>query len=446
MASFKPKKYRPMNAARVKESSQRTGSKFDNIFIQGITTYKAAVGTNIVRFVKDPDADYYGEDIWVHPYVGIKNSTYLCLKKMKNKPCPICEMAEDAQRAGDKDEYLSLSPKQRLIAYCLDRNDEKAGLKVWDMSWTMDRDIADVCIIKKTGATIDVTDPDAGYDIYFQRVGTTKNNTRYSGFQVDRETTPLSEKQRDADKWIDEVQEKPLLSLLKYMDSDYLADILTGKVEEKDEEGEEDTDRPARAPSTRGRAQRSEPEERDEQGEDNSDGDEQERNGKAPPPRRGSRDAGDREEEREPPRSSGGRRPSARSDEGDEDRPSRASRDQQYEDEEPDDSKDPPQRVATPPRGREARGRDITADEEEEGNRAPPRRGRETREQRREEADERERESESDEVEARQWARGREQGGGEERTTRERAPARTERQRLDPPEDEPDDRGRRGRR
>lgn len=273
MATFKRTAFKALNAAKVTERGSRTGNKFDSIFINGVTSYRLKQGTNYFRLVRDPDSDYWAMQIWVHSYVGTKNSTYLCPKKMskgEKAPCPICDAYEEARREGDKEEEKSLEPKERAIAYVIDREDEKAGLKVFDMSWSMDRDIANVCKNAKTGKIIDVTDPDEGFDIFVTRTGN-KLNTRYIGLQVDRETTPLADSQKKQDRLIEEVQKNPLDSLLKYRDADYLADILTGKVEEKDEdaddevddkrttrrgrgdEGDSETERPARS-RDRGRA------------------------------------------------------------------------------------------------------------------------------------------------------------------------------------------------
>lgn len=448
--AFKRTKYRAPDPNKLKERGSRSSNRYDSIFIQGVTPFKPAQGTNILRIVKDPDADYYGEPIWVHSYVGTKNSTYLCPKKMgKSKECPICDMADEAARAGDKDERYQLEAKERVIAYVLDRQDEKAGLKVWDMSWTMDRDVADACVIKKTGKAIDITHPDAGYDLSFTRTGTTKNNTRYGSPQIDRESTPLSENQRQADAWIDEVQDHPLLSLLKYRDAEYLADILLGKIEEKDEDegegaGERQDPRPAR-----GRGTRDEPPDREEEGYESEDNYEAEEERQAPPPRRGSRDAGDRQAPRSVRGGSRWASDNGAEDANEEDGGRVTRRGRGREDQV--DDREPPPREASRVR------RQQPDDEPDDPDSAPPRRdsgrysvdnGQPRRAERgRPAQQERDEESEAEAEEAGRWARGRgarrgvEDSGDpvdaqdEDNDRGERGGRATRRQRLDEPDE-----------
>jgi hypothetical protein len=437
--AFKRTKYRAVNAAKLKERGSRTSSRFDNIFIDNITQFKAAAGTNILRLVKDPDADYFGEVIWVHSYVGVKNSTYLCLKKMKEKPCPICDMADEANRAGDKDERYQLEAKERVIAYVIDRQDEKAGLKVWDMSWTMERDVADACINKRTGGHIDIAHPDTGYDIFFQRQGKTKNNTRYFGLQIDRESTPLSENQRQADDWVDEVQERPLLSLLKYKDAEYLADMLSGKVDEKDEEEETTKRRQERTPTRRSkyRDERVEQEEDDEPEESEEEGNGEDETG-APPSRRGSRDARDRETER--PMRGSSRRASDRDseeDEGDgEDGRGRRGRFARTAERDEDDIEE--DKPCTPSRVSRRQAEDNEPDDTDEDN------GRGKHQRSVERGRDHEAEQEAEAGEARRWARGRRNADAENQEEEE-PPRRVERRQRLYPRDEVDNRDRRRR-
>ena len=60
----------------------------------------------------EPD---YVLDIWVHRKVGSSEGTYLCLKKMYGKPCPICEEKEELKNdpTADEDYLKSLEPKRR---------------------------------------------------------------------------------------------------------------------------------------------------------------------------------------------------------------------------------------------------------------------------------------------------------------------------------------------
>ncbi len=357
--AFKRTKFRALNVAKVNERATRTGNKFDSMFINGVTPYRLKQGSNFFRLVRDADSDYWAHKIWVHSYVGTKNSTYLCPKKMSKGDrdlCPICDAYADAVKEGDKDEAKAFEPKERAIAYIIDREDEKAGLKVFDMSWSMDRDIAAACRNSRTGEVVDVTDPDQGFDISVTRTGS-KLATRYIGMQVDRDSTPLAESQKQQDKLMEQVQSQPLPSLLKFRDAAYLADILTGKVEEKDEEEEV-------KPASKRRGVIDEPEEDGEQEDDRRT------------TRRGRGDEGDGEEER-PSRSRGRGRTSAEpvDDEQEDDRrttrPARTRAPVEPDEEEDDQDPLPPQRTA--------RRGSKPAPEEDEDEPAPPTRSRKAR-------------------------------------------------------------------
>lgn len=226
-----------VNRDRIRErGSARPRSKYDSIFINGVTRYTLKAGANTFRVVCEEDAEHWAEIIHVHERIGTKQSTYLCPNKMSGgkKPCPVCDAAEDARRANDKEEYDALKDKERAVCYVVDRADEAAGLKVYDMSWTRENEINIAAETKKGGALF-FPDPDNGYDITIQRSGTGLK-TRYYGLQIDRESTPLLQSQRKQDALMEQVRKAPLKTLFKYYDPEYLADILNGKVEERDED------------------------------------------------------------------------------------------------------------------------------------------------------------------------------------------------------------------
>lgn len=333
MAALKRRSFKPLDQKRVKEGASRTGSRFDSIFKQDVTTLKLKVGVNNLRVVRGPDESYWNETIHVHPWVGSKKSTYLCPRMMqKAKRCPICDAANEAAEAGDKEEAATLSVKERSIAYVINRDDEKQGLQVWDMSWSQARDI-DATSDTKRGV-LDISHPDEGFDIQIRREGMGLN-TRYVGLQVDRDASPLSEDARQQDAWLEEATKKPLSSLLRYYPEDYLADILAGKIEEKDEEDDEADAKPARSRSRRD--EKEEVDEEEEQPRSNrrrrDEEEEEERPARSARSRNGKDDdAPWRGDEDEAPKRSSRR---GRDEEEEEERPARArrSRDEEEEDE-----------------------------------------------------------------------------------------------------------------
>jgi hypothetical protein len=391
MASFKKRSFKPLDQKRVKEGASRTGSRFDSIFKQDVKTLKLTEGVNNLRILRGPDDTYWNETIHVHSYVGAKKSTYLCPRMMgKSKRCPICDASNEAAEAGDKEEAGTLSVKDRHITYVINRDDEKQGLQVWDMSWSQARDI-DATSDTKRGV-LDISHPDEGFDIQISRQGKGLN-TRYVGLQIDRESSPLSDDARQQDAWLEEATNKPLSSLLKFYPEDYLADILSGKVEEKDEEDDED-EADARSNSKRKRGD-------------------------------------DADEEEDQPRGRGSRRSSADAE----------------DDDKPWDDDDKPAA-----RARSSRGRDEEVDEEEERPARGKRNGRARDEEEEEDKPRSRSRSRSDEdedvaeeAEAKRWKRGKRDAEEEEEqpASRKRRDEDEEeerpRRRASREDDEPDD-------
>jgi len=405
--------YAPPDAKKIKERSEQTGGRFDSIFQNGIDTWRPKVGDNLIRILPPTwdDADYYGFDAWVHSYVGVDNSTYLCPMKMKNKSCPICAAAKEAKDAGEADEAKELQAKKITLVWIIDRDDDKPTPQAWSMSWTMDRDIAALCANKRTGKILLLDDPEKGYDLTLKRQGQGLK-TRYFGLAVDRDPTPIEDSEKVQDDILDYIAENPMPTVLKYYDEDYLAKVIEGTAESRDPDLEEE-ERP------RGRRGRGKDEEEEE------------------PPRRGTRRGRDAEEE-ESPRSS---RVRIRKDEEEEEPPrSRRGRD------EPEEEEEPPRRSARrgrdeeeeepPPRSR--RGRD--AEEEEE---PPRRRGRDAEEEeeppprsRRGRDKDEEEEPAADEEERPRGRRGRGKDEEEEEPPRSRRGREPEEEEEDPPRNE----------
>lgn len=229
--------YRPRSEESVKARAERQGGSFDKIFKDGIDTWTADVGDNVVRILPPTweDHDHYGYTVWVHGWVGPDNSSYLCPRKMNSKRCPICEAARDAKDAGETEEEKALKPQERILCWIVDRDDKDLLPMVWNMSWTQDREINSICYIKRTGKIILIDHPDEGFDLSFKRQGT-KLNTKYYGWQVDRDPSPISDDQKEQDRILDYVLENPIPSILNFYDDAYLEQMLTGTVAETDKD------------------------------------------------------------------------------------------------------------------------------------------------------------------------------------------------------------------
>ena len=360
--------YKPRDTKQVKDRANRKAGLFDSIFKSGVDEYRPKTGDNAIRYLPPTwnDSDHYGYTAFVHNNIGPDNSTYLCPRKMLNKPCPVCEAQKEAKDAGEADEAKALGVSERVVSYVLDRDgDDPEKPLAYNQSWTQDRDVTALCVNERTGEILMIDHPDKGFDVIFKRQGTGLK-TKYYGWQIDRQDSPIHDKQSVQDEILEYVASNPIPDLFNFYDYDYLKGVLSGKVAEKDadlEEEDESSDRrkPARTASRR-------PSDEDEDTpfdggktrgprRDNDPGDvEEEEEDEAPPPRRSARKAVEEEEEAPPPRRATARRPEPKDEEVNEEEeeappPRSAARGrtrvvEEVEEEEAEDEAPPPRRSA----------------------------------------------------------------------------------------------------
>jgi hypothetical protein len=299
----KVRKYVPRSEKDVEEHANQLGGQFDSIFKQGADTWTPKQGDNTIRFLEPTwdDHRHYGYEIYVHNRVGADNSTYLCLNKMKKKPCPICEAQMEAKRAGEDDDAKALNPTKRFVCWILDRSERDPNPQLYSMSWTIDRDIAALCKNKRTGKILFVDHPYEGYDVSFSRKGM-DIKTKYFGFQIDHESTPLLDDDTKLEEIREFITENPVPDQLKFYSYEHLQQVVKGTTEEKDEELDENED--------------------DEK-----------------PARRRSRDAEDDEEDERPSKPARSKSRSDDDDEAEEDERPKRTRSRRDEDDEPEDDK-----------------------------------------------------------------------------------------------------------
>lgn len=235
--------YKERSFTEVKERADRSGSRFDSPFLPKYERFVPKAGNNLIRILPPTweNHNHYAFEVWMHRGIGVDKSSYICLRKMKNKKCPICEMERELRGAGENDEAKKIAPVSRYLTWILNRDDEDVGPLIYEMSFTVDREVLNQAINRRSGSVLPVDNPDVGYDLTINRQGTGLN-TRYTGIQFDREPTSISD---DADKWdeiMDFVNNNPLDSVLKFYDYDYLKNVVEGGGEEKDEDAEEDSE------------------------------------------------------------------------------------------------------------------------------------------------------------------------------------------------------------
>lgn len=289
--------YKSRDQKTIKDRANRKAGLFDSIFKSGFDTFTPKQGDNLVRFLPPTwdDSEHYGYTAFVHNNIGPDNSTYLCLRKMQNKPCPICEASKEAKDAGETEEAKALNTSERVVSWILDREgDDPEKPVIYNQSWTQDRDVTALCVNERTGEILMIDHPDKGFDVAFKRTGTGLK-TKYYGWQIERSDSPVNDSEKVQDEILNYVYENPIPDTLNFYDYDYLKGVLSGTVAAKDEALDDD-DKPAPKSNTRTASRRT-------SGKDEEtpfDGgrargprrdqevDEEEVEEKTPPPRRGA--------------------------------------------------------------------------------------------------------------------------------------------------------------
>jgi hypothetical protein len=215
----------------------------------GRKQYKAGEGDNFLAIIPPPNPDkYFGLKIFVHYNIGPNNDAYLCKKMMKGEKCPLCERREQLKAVEAEESLvkaLSCFPPRYLfwVVNMKTPETEGEGVQLYDAPQTINDEILGLSRNKRTHEMLDISDPDKGKVLVFERKGLKALNTEYKAFSLeDREPLP--------DKWLIEHE---LEEVLHYAtDEEMLASL--GTSVRKGPDGEVDppptTDSRARTRST----------------------------------------------------------------------------------------------------------------------------------------------------------------------------------------------------
>lgn len=173
----------------------------------GLSNWAPKEGMNFISVIPPVDPEvFYAREVYVHYSVGgDKGPTHLCVKETRDaktkkkwgKPCAVCDKrAKLAQREETKISADELKPSRRFLFYIIDTSDlpadattkemEKADKKIcyYDGSPTFRDCVTGASKDKRGGGWVDVSDPDNGKTVCFDRVGKGMK-TRYKNFALE---------------------------------------------------------------------------------------------------------------------------------------------------------------------------------------------------------------------------------------------------------------------
>jgi hypothetical protein len=184
------------SAAAQKEKDEMAGS--------GNSFMKLSVGKNVVRIMPPPPGANSPFKIIFQHYINIAGQTipvvFTCPRMMERSRCKACERGDALRKSGnkaDRDAARDWFPSRRVFCNVIDRNDEEAGPKILAFGRQIHEDL--IGVREDNG---DFCHPITGFDVVIARVGTGKNDTKYS-VRASRETTKLADTEKAIDGWLE---------------------------------------------------------------------------------------------------------------------------------------------------------------------------------------------------------------------------------------------------
>ncbi|KKN67990.1 hypothetical protein LCGC14_0455460 [marine sediment metagenome] len=172
---------------------------------------KLSVGRNVVRFLPPPVGKTSPFKIVQQHFLKLPGMPspvkFACPRYLKpSGHCIVCAKANELYRSGnsaDKERGYELFPKRRVYANVIDRSNQEKGPIILEMGKTIHEPL--VKIRKNEDIGGNYTHPDEGFDIVIDRVGTSKNDTKYTVIPA-RKSSPLGnlewvEQQHDLDRY-----------------------------------------------------------------------------------------------------------------------------------------------------------------------------------------------------------------------------------------------------
>jgi len=204
--------YRARTAEEMNKRAHQGAGNREGFILPSINTWSPKDGENKVRILPPTwdDAEHYGAEVYVHYSVGSDKGTYICLNKQAGESCPVCEVRQELDNAGDDEAARELLPRKRVAMYVIDRNEESKGPMIWASPWTLDQEIAKQSIDDDGGA-LALDSPTEGYDVTFSREQQGKNvPPKYVGVKISRKPSPIFDSEEEIETVLDYVSENPI--------------------------------------------------------------------------------------------------------------------------------------------------------------------------------------------------------------------------------------------
>jgi len=168
---------------------------------------KLAVGRNVVRFLPPPMGKK-SPFVMVHQHFinlpGMEAPySFACPRLMIGRACPVCQKIDQLRASGNPADYDlagEMLPSLRVFCNVIDRANEEMGPRKLAIGKKIHEAL--VGLRQDSDAGGDYTHPETGFDIIIARVGTGKNDTKYTVMPA-RQSTPLAADAALMQEWID---------------------------------------------------------------------------------------------------------------------------------------------------------------------------------------------------------------------------------------------------
>jgi len=218
----------------------------------------------------------------------ITKADIICMKNTFNKPCEICNKAEELKKAGKKDQAYALKPSRRTAYNIFDHGHPENGIQVFEVShFLFEKELIEEARGQADGDDfIDFTDPEDGKAINFRAEKVSKSFgegqapskfTEFKGFQFVDRPEELDSEIIEAAVSFDEIVKVPSneeIEKIFYGDDDKGDDDEdedSDDEESDDEDEDEDTSSKARSKSAKKPAKSSHKSDDDDDDDDDSD-------------------------------------------------------------------------------------------------------------------------------------------------------------------------------